>query len=79
MKVICGKMSEMPHYQTIMDSCVTEEMMVPNTKDVKIIIHTPKSLLDTKVDTKKYIMYQPKSIPMTRAEPVWCTPTEEGR
>ena len=49
MKVTFQKLAEVPHYQNIMASCVTEEMLVPNTNKIKIIIHTPKSLLNTEV------------------------------
>ena len=49
MKVSFEKMSELPQYVDMLGSCVTDEMIVPNSKDIKIIIHTPKSLLQTKV------------------------------
>ena len=49
MKVILEKLAGVPHYQNIMASCVTEEMLVPNTNKIKMIIHTPKSLLNTEV------------------------------
>ena len=49
MKLTFGKLAEVPHYQTILSSCVTEEMVVPNTNNIKIIIHTPRSLLNTEV------------------------------
>ena len=48
MKVSFEKVSELAHYKNMMDSCLTEEMIVPNTENVKIVIHTPKSLLDSK-------------------------------
>ena len=49
MKVSFEKLLEVPHYQKILASCVTEEMLVPNTNNIKIIIHTPHSLQDTEV------------------------------
>ena len=49
MKVSFEKLLEVPHYQKILASCETEEMMVPNTNNIKIIIHTPHSLQDTEV------------------------------
>ena len=49
MKLTFEKLTEVPHYQKILASCVTEEMVVPNTNNIKIIIHTPKSLLNTEV------------------------------
>ena len=42
-------LAEDPHYKKILASCVTEEMLVPNTNNIKIIIHTPKSLLNQEV------------------------------
>jgi len=39
-------LAEDPHYKKILASCVTEEMLVPKTNNIKIIIHTPKSLLN---------------------------------
>ena len=47
MKLTFDKLAEVPDYQTILASCVTEEMVVPNTNNIKIIIHTPRSLLST--------------------------------
>jgi len=47
MKLTFDKLTEVPHYQKILASCVTEEMVVPNTNNIKIVIHTPKSLLNT--------------------------------
>ena len=49
MKLTFQKLAQVPHYQTILASCVTEEMVVPNTNNIKIIIHTPRSLLNTEV------------------------------
>merc|ERR1711953_994554 len=48
MKVSFEKLLEVPHYQKVLASCVTEEMVVPNSSNIKIIIHTPRSLLETK-------------------------------
>merc|ERR550517_865137 len=44
--MIFEKLAEVPQYQKILASCMTEEMLVPNT-NIKIIIHTPNSLLNT--------------------------------
>ena len=49
MKLTFDKLAEVPHYQKILASCVTEEMVVPNTNNIKIVIHTPRSLLNTQV------------------------------
>ena len=49
MKVTFDGVSELAHYKEMLDSCVTEEMIIPNTEKVKIIIHTPRSLLKSKV------------------------------
>ena len=49
MKVTFEKLTEVPQYNKILASCLTEEMLVPNTNNIKIIIHTPKSLLNQEV------------------------------
>ena len=49
MKLSFEALAEVPHYKKILANCVTEEMVVPNTNNIKIIIHTPKSLLNTEV------------------------------
>ena len=76
MKMLFEKLGEVPFYQKIMASCVTEEMLVPNTNKIKIIIHIPKSLLDTEVTGLSRRLNLNVA---GRAGPVWFTLTEVER